>query len=58
MNFLVSLLPAPSHTSFRERARACSGAILALLITGLLCRYLLPNEPSGLHARVWFPAAL
>ncbi|KQV85354.1 hypothetical protein ASD15_30435 [Massilia sp. Root351] len=46
MNFLASLLPAPSHTSFRERARACSGAILALLITGLLCRYLLPNEPS------------
>lgn len=42
----AAFLPAASHTSFRERARACSGAILALLVTGLLSRYLLPHEPS------------
>jgi CBS domain-containing membrane protein len=45
-NFLAALLPAPSHTSFRERARACGGAILALLATGLLSLYLLPHDPS------------
>ncbi|SFV07800.1 HPP family protein [Pseudoduganella namucuonensis] len=44
MNFLTSLLPATSHTSFRERARACSGAILALLATGLLSRAMLPDH--------------
>ena len=43
---LAALLPAPGHTSFRERARACGGAMLALLATGLLSRYLLPHEPS------------
>ncbi|CAN7672247.1 HPP family protein [Pseudoduganella sp. LjRoot289] len=45
-NFLAALLPAASHTSFRERARACAGAILALLVTGLLSAWLLPQEPS------------
>lgn len=45
-SFLSALLPAPSHTSFRERARACGGAVLALLATGLLSRTLLPDEPS------------
>jgi CBS domain-containing membrane protein len=45
---LRPLLPAQSHTSFRERARASSGAILALLVTGLLCRYFLPHEPASI----------
>jgi CBS domain-containing membrane protein len=43
MNLLKLLLPPVSHTSFRERARACGGAVLALLITGLLSRALLPD---------------
>jgi CBS domain-containing membrane protein len=48
LELLRPLLPAQSHTSFRERARASSGAILALLVTGLLCRYFLPHEPASI----------
>ncbi len=46
MKFLQSLLPAQSHTSFRERTRAAGGAFIGLLLTGLLSHFLLPHGPA------------
>lgn len=45
-NFLKLLLPAAQTASLVERLRACAGAIVGLLLTGLFGRYALQYEPS------------
>jgi CBS domain-containing membrane protein len=58
MSMLKSLLPVASNTNWRERLRACGGALLGLLLTSLCAHFLLGEQAIWLVAPMGASAVL
>lgn len=48
-SFLARWLPQPNNGSRREQLRACTGAICGLLLTGLICHFLLAPDSASVY---------
>jgi CBS domain-containing membrane protein len=48
-SFLARWLPQPNNGSRREQLRACAGAICGLLLTGLICHFLLAPDSASVY---------